>query len=281
MGTCIIQPSNPNISPLIALTGTNSVLRDVTVDGADVSTGPNILITGVRAQLGHITSERAGTYGIYIDGGSTNGAAVAELSQVMALSNGSDGIRCANASDIYIDNGSQVENNRGNGVTLINCGSAHVMGNDISGNSLDGLLIAGVSTAHVSAYNNMIEGNTLSQNGQNDVEIRGWDFQRQTYVSLSNIISGNVFQGSSLHTSPANAWDAILIQDSGYNVVTGNVIQDPFGPATQFRAGIEISTRGHELGDVVTSNNVQTTGIPVIPYANTAFKTNVLNGTPQ
>lgn len=263
IGTCIIQPNGPIASPIIALTGTNAVLMDVTVDGANVSTGPNILITGLRARLSNVTTERAGTHGIAIGTGTSNVAAGATFSKLMALSNHGDGINCKTSSDIFVQDGSQIENSGGNGITLINCAMAHVLGNDISGSGLDGISVSGDATAPVSAYNAMIEFNTFSQNAHNDIEIQGWDAQHSTYASLSNIISGNMFQGSSLHSAPST-WDAVKIQDSGYNVITGNNIQDPFGPPHQFKAGIEVISNGRELADVVTANSIQTSGTPAV-----------------
>jgi hypothetical protein len=281
-GTCYFREAGAaNIAEVFLLNGTDVSLVNVTVDGnasLNTDSGPNIVVTGLRARLSYINSTNSHTYGVKIGNGSANAAAATKLEHVMILANGSDGLNCAYTSDLSIGAQSEIENNGGNGITLANCGGARVTYNDVSGNALDGISIRGTATGTVSAYNALISNNFFSQQGQNDVEIQGWDSDSSAYSSLNNIVNDNIFQGSSMH-SVGDAWDAIRIQDSGYNSINGNVIQDQFGKAYQYLTGIDLVSEHGELGDSVVGNNVQTTGIPYKYLINTAMAGNSANGT--
>lgn len=280
LGSCLFtESSGANLGSMFSLTGTNAALVNVTMNGNymdNSSAGPNVIITGIRSRLDHVNTELAETYGVSIGDGSSNVAAGTKISHLMAISNQSDGVHCSVTSDVYLGEESEIENNGGNGIKLVNCGAFRTSGAiDISGNTLDGISVSGSSTAAVSAFNNVITNVVLSQNGENDIEIQGWDEVHATYSSLSNIISNNLFQGSTNHGS--NRYDAIHIQDSGYNAINGNVIQDPYGPSFEFKTGINIISVDGELPDTVTGNNIIVTQTPLASVTSTVVCANVLN----
>jgi hypothetical protein len=280
LGSCLFTESpGANLPSMFALTGTNAALVNVTLNGnysVNQSAGPNVIVTGIRCRLDHVNTELARSYGVSIGDGRLNVAAGTKISHLMAISNQSDGVHCSVTSDVYLGEESEIENNLGNGIKLVNCGAFRTSGGvDVSGNMLDGISISGSSTAVVSAFNSVITNVVLSQNGENDIEIQGWDEAHATYASLGNIVSNNLFQGSTKHGS--DRYDAIHIQDSGYNAINGNIVQDPYGPSFEFRAGIDLISVNGELADTVTGNNVIVIKTPLTWVTTTVVCANALN----
>lgn len=284
IGACVFtQANSTNLANIFILNGTDAALSNITIDGNKAnnsSGGNNIEIIGLRDSLSYVSSINAKTNNIAIGNGSSNIAAVAELDHVASLSAGNDGINCSITSDIWITN-SQIENNGNNGITLTNCGAAHVIDDDVSGATLDGISISGSSTAAVSGYNNVINNTTLSQNGHHDIEIQGWDAAHSNYSSLYNQIVGDLCQGSSAHAA-GNTYDCVKIQDSGFNTITGLLTQDLFGTSFEFKAGIEIVSVNGELADQISGGNINVgSTTPIIAVADTNICGNTVNGIPS
>lgn len=279
-GTCQFNESNgANLAEMFLLNGTNSALVNLGINGNytnNSTAGPNIVITGLRARLSYVTTQNAKTNGVYVGNNSTNVAAGLKIEHAMILGNQGDGIYCTFSSDMFVGDQTEVEFNGGNGINIHDCGGARIQYSDISGNT-DGILVGGVGTGSVSAYNIQIVGNILSSNSLNDIEVQGWDAAASLYVSQSNVINDNIFQGSTTHG--ANQYDAIKIQDSGYNAIVGNVVQDPYGMTFPFKNCLEIISVNGELPDTVSGNNFNTQyGIAATVVANTVTGANTFNG---
>ncbi|HEY4049625.1 MAG TPA: hypothetical protein VGM27_22410 [Acidobacteriaceae bacterium] len=245
------------------------------------SAGANIKIMGVRSRLDHVTSIHAAAHGIQIGDTTTdNAAAASKLDHVMSLFNSGDGIYGVNTTDVHLGGQSEIENNLGAGVDLINCGAWRIVANDIGGNGTNGINVTGtIDTAlthHSNSFGQIIIGNQFGNNVAHDIQIEGYDHKNGGYVSLYNTISENQFIGSQLR--PTNTYDAIHIEDSGGNSLTANTVWQ--GPPNAYRNGIGIyeSTDGREFADIVASNLTKGPTTPIRIVKSTMLGANSENG---
>lgn len=260
--TTIIQANATNLSCIVNFAGNLAVMQDVLVDGNKANntttTDDGICINNARATLTRVTSQHNKRYGIHIiSTGTTNQSQVAKITQSMSQFNDNSGLRCEATTDVLIDTKSEFENNGGWGIDDFDCSGMHIEDSDISGGTSGGLKIQGISTGW-KAVQNIVQGDSFGNNAGPDIFVEGsCSDSSSTLCSRGNIINGNRFVGLGSGVTP-NTFDAMKVQDSGSNAITGNVCASQAPQSYKYCLEILQPNRTEGL-DTVTGNNIDAT----------------------
>jgi len=241
--------------------GSQSVLQDLVVDGnkdadgtADGASAAILVNLSQRIELFRVTAQNSKGHGIvFISGDSppfAGESCCAKLAKVMSVYNRLDGLFAYFSEDLFVVQ-SEFEGNGAAGVELDNSPACRITNSDLGGN-LFGLYAYGAPGPDGKGGGfNLITGNQFGNTGH-DLALVDFGGGRG---ATDNVIAGNSFIPGP--GRPPDTYDAIHIQDSSGNAVTGNVVIA--GPAaTRLWAGIHIyqTARGRGGANAVSGNVV-------------------------
>lgn len=289
--SCVIREAdNANLPALVDMVGINGVLSNVTVEGNrehNPHGGVNILVTGLRSRLDHVSAMYAPTDGIQVGyPGATPTAQASKLDHIMSGMSGRDGLYLTNTADVFVGDESEFENSGQDGIQIQDAGTLRMSHIDVGGNHRFGISDACV-IGNRGAAGILVLATQFGGNAGGDIHIdgaAGTSSQNnlvappgQCKSTRGNVIIGNQFISSSgSQTRPGTA-DAISISDSGNNAITGNVIISPNG-AVPYRTGIRLaSLHSQETPDTVTGNLINGTMSAPCLLAPTTYATGNAN----
>jgi len=239
--------------------GSQSVLQDLVVDGnkdadgtGDGASAAILVNLSQRVELFRVTAQNSKGHGIvFLSGDSppfAGESCCAKLAKVMSVFNRLDGLFAYFSEDLFVVQ-SEFEGNGVAGVELDNSPACRIANSDLGGN-LFGLYAYGVSGGKGGGLN-IITGNQFGNTG-NDLAIVDFGAGRG---ATDNVIAGNSFIPGP--GRPPDTYDAIHIQDSSGNAVTGNVVTGG-STADRLWAGIHIfqTARGRGGANAVSGNVV-------------------------
>ncbi len=250
--TVIRQADGANL-PYVLRIGTHAgSITDVEVDG-NMDNNPlaedGIHVRGRGATLVNVYVHHATRHGIFNNGWTALGdeAGVLKIQKIVSAHNGGDGIHYLDAQDSFVSM-SEFEKNGGRGMAFINSNSARIEHSDIAQNDGYGIYATGDMDRMGTRYL-VIVGNQFGSGGDTDIYIDGWD--GTGYVSAGHLITGNMFYSGTKRAPLVT--DAIHLQDSYANTVTGNVFNS--NTDHEYRYGVNVSSSGRSLYDTVTGNS--------------------------
>lgn len=291
-GTVVASPvllkeaPGANLPAVVKVTGAYASISYVTVDGNQANqTCPSPPCYGVwvlnapRAGFLHVTVQNCYTRNIQLESNRWTGdgrpdrSAVAQINDVMVLAaKVGSGMQVLNTGDVFISD-SEFENNGAAGLELVNA-AVRVSHSDFGGNQTNGFLSTCTDSKSPGA-GSVIVGNQFGNNHQDDLFINGWTGETRCASSLQNVISSNQFVSSG--SRPANAFDAIKLSDSGFNVVVGNAIDNP-NSTSSFKTAVEfLYPNATPLRDQFTGNSLEgwaTSGCTLATTTNSIGNTN-------
>jgi len=241
--------------------GSQSVLQDLVVDGNKDADGTDdgasaaILVNfSQRVELFRVTAQNSKGHGIvFLSGDSppfAGESCCAKLAKVMSVYNGKDGLFAYFSEDLFVVQ-SEFGGNGVAGVELDNSPACRIANSDLGGN-LFGLYAYGVAgPGGKGGGYNIISGNQFGNTGHDLALVDFGDGRGAT----DNVIAGNSFIPGP--GRPPDTYDAIHIQDSSGNAVTGNVVVGS-SAANRPWAGIHIfqTARGRGGANAVSGNVV-------------------------
>ena len=215
------QANSTNLSAMIEVTGDRVTLADFVLDGNKAnnsSGGVGIYVNaGNRPSLRYVTTQNHKTHGIHIASTSTNNeAGSGKMIGVMSINNGSDGVFSENTAD-WMATQSEFEDNGAYGLELSDSPTWRINQNDFGGNAEDGFYAYG-SGSGLSSSGLIITANQFGNQTKRDIYIVGHN--GATATSQSNLITGNIFYGSSNRAD--NTYSQIVLTDGGQNTIGPN-----------------------------------------------------------
>jgi hypothetical protein len=232
---CTIQAANSALLPeVVHMTGSETFLRDITINGNKTNTGATlgVLGSGNRLDFQSVVVQNAVSHGISI---TTNGADL--FAKVASFNNGGDGFLCTGIADLRMVQ-NQMQSNGANGIELNNCSSVSYSEGDIGGNQGDGLLAYGVAAS--GSNTGILIGNNIGQNQKNDVELIGTDGLGGCLGAYGWTIQGNNITGSG-SKAKNNTYDNIKLTNDCYENVAGNNLGSPGTAGNYYKAANEVA----------------------------------------
>jgi YVTN family beta-propeller protein len=251
--TIIKQANSANLSAIVIISTTNGSLSDIEIDGNktnNASAQDNLYITGRGVIVENVYSHFGKRHGAYVKSATAlgNEAGLPKFHKFISNQNDGDGLRVESATDAYVSDFSELEDNLGYGIALINAAGSRIVGSDIAKNRLAGVYASGTPAQLTSAYL-VISGNQFGNGYAEDIYIDG--HSGSTYTSMGNTITGNMFYDGGLRTTATYA--AIRLKDSYSNTVTGNSFTSASG--FEYKYGIWVDDNGSSLYDTFTGNS--------------------------
>jgi hypothetical protein len=178
-------------------------------------------------------------HNIYVKSTTTtsNSGALPRLFTVLSYQAGEAGLRVEDATDLWVSDSCEFEDNGTYGIHLHNSAGSRILNSDLAQNRDHALFVEGV-TGGIGSHQILVVGNQFGQNYKEDIFIAGHD--DAGYTSIANVISGNQFWGGKNRADNDTA--AIILQDTLSNVVSGNVFQSI--PGASYRYGIAAINSG-------------------------------------
>ncbi len=216
--TIIKSAENANLPAVLEIVGGFAVLQDITVDGGAKNNPRGSSAIRVsnspRVSMFRVTAQNANNNGIDILSSKPSASCCAKLEHLMSVDNRGSGLLIDKTGDVFVSL-SEFEDNGRNGIDVSGSAGIRIEHSDIGGNRAAGILLRG--SAALPSSNEIIVGNQFGNNYQEDILISG---ARDDYLSGASLISANEFVGGERRKSgDANA---ILISESGYNVISNN-----------------------------------------------------------
>ena len=235
-----------------------------TLDGAQISLGATSNeIGGSGASDGNLISGnlRAGTS---LQGANTNRVQNNTIgpnrARTAALPNGADGVSIGDGTQHATVTGNNIEGNTANGVLISGANQNSVLSNFIGSarahNGADGVRVAG------GAMTNLISGNSVGNNTGNGIAISASDDNSVT----SNIVIGNGGIGVSIAGGSLNVVGGSIAQ--ARNIISGN-----FGAGVSIDGGTHNTIQGNYIGVDASGNVASPNGVPQAPQPGVSINT--------
>lgn len=276
--TILRQANGTNGNPYIHGAGSNILFRDFAIDGNgsnNATGGADIDCLGARCQFQSISAINSPSHGLRLGDGTCcqNRGSGAKISNSHFVSNTGSGIFLNFTTDVWVMQ-TELDNNTRYGLEGLGIATARIIGNDVGGNTLGGILISGATAFQ--SNGSIIQGNEFKNNLGIDLDI-----ESDTGAPHANIatIAGNSFQGLG-GAAAANTFAAIRSNGGGANSIAGNVIQS-IAPSYKYCINIAEPAGGQELADQIGIN--QCTGTfgtgAITTTANTHYTGNCFGAT--
>ena len=246
--------SASNLPALITLNGDQAFLSGITLDGDKTNNptgGVGILVQKARANIADVDVWRMKSHGIHVKSTALNNEAAApKMERVMSISNDGSGLYVEKTTDGFVSM-SEFENNALNGAELYDASGWRLVHNDFGGNTGNGLKLSGLS-AGWNGTGAIIVANQFGNNRNHDLFVFGDDGAAST-VSRNHVISANFFNGLA-NGATANTYDAIHIEDSAGNAVSGNIVRSNASATYRYGARVVQNVSHTALRDTFTGN---------------------------
>lgn len=250
------QANSTNLAYMVRLASPGASIENIEVNGNKANNSSTATI-GIDVYRATSTVLRYNyvhdTHGVGIEDESTSESS--EDANVMLADHNfmyntdGDCMQINNAPDAVLTQ-NFFENCVGHGLQLNNSGGARITGtNDFGIDTLSGLYITGTTTGSGSPFV-IVTGNQFGNNLSHDIEVVGRI--SSTNISFNNTITGNMFFSGSGKTS--NTYDAIRLEDSFGNAVSGNAIDSSTSGA--YKYGIDAVSTGNSGIDSWTGNTL-------------------------